>query len=156
MTGVRADVGSAINYINGLHTEDSTDYHVALQEVESHFTDAHASASQTIGYFMSDGDPNEPPSSPNIGSTEASNWASFLGSNGVVHGGAIPMLFDMLMDEDGEDLRDAPHSRRHKALTAFVRRDGDELSSRLQARVHVRRPPLRAHPSREPPRRSGR
>lgn len=39
---------------------------------------------------------------------------------------AILMLFDMLMDEDGQDLRAAPHSRRHQALEAFVRRHGDD------------------------------
>jgi ATP-dependent DNA ligase len=36
------------------------------------------------------------------------------------------MLFDMLMDEDGNDLRDAPQWRRHEALAAFVLRHGDD------------------------------
>jgi ATP-dependent DNA ligase len=39
---------------------------------------------------------------------------------------AILMLFDMLMDENGRDLRAEPHSRRHKALAAFVERHGDQ------------------------------
>lgn len=39
---------------------------------------------------------------------------------------AILMLFDMLVGEDGEDLRTTAHRRRHEALEVFERRHGSD------------------------------
>jgi len=77
------NVSTAISYISGLSAGGSTNYDIALQEVENHFADSHSAASQTIGYFLSDGDPNEPSGSIGINASEEATWTTFLSHNGI-------------------------------------------------------------------------
>jgi T1SS-143 domain-containing protein len=79
-------VANAITYINNLHSGGGTDYDNALAGVTSFFN-SHAtpSASETVVYFLSDGDPN---SGTGIGSSDQTAWEQFLSNNniGTVYG----------------------------------------------------------------------
>jgi Ca2+-binding RTX toxin-like protein len=79
-------VANAITYINNLHSGGGTDYDNALAGVTSFFN-SHAtpSASETVVYFLSDGDPN---SGTGIGSSDQTAWEQFLSTNniGTVYG----------------------------------------------------------------------
>jgi T1SS-143 domain-containing protein len=79
----------AVTYINQLDSGGNTNYDLALTTtmsyINGHTTPA---AGQTIGYFLSDGQPNEPHGSVGIDGTEQATWDSFLATShiGTVYG----------------------------------------------------------------------
>ncbi|OAF19403.1 DUF5801 repeats-in-toxin domain-containing protein [Bradyrhizobium neotropicale] len=77
-------VSNAITYINGLQADGGTNYHVALTTTESYIsTHTTPDAGQTIGYFLSDGEPTEPFYNPDISNSEQVTWDSFLATNHI-------------------------------------------------------------------------
>ncbi len=79
----------AITYINGLSLDASTNYDAALNEVMNNWGAGPTAATQTLAYFLSDGEPNEPSGSEGISTTEESDWYNFLSSHGVDQAFAI-------------------------------------------------------------------
>ena len=68
-------VSNAITYINGLSADGDTNYDLALSTTQTYInTHTTPDAGQTIAYFLSDGQPNEPSGSVGINSTEQAAW----------------------------------------------------------------------------------
>ncbi|MCP3400927.1 DUF5801 repeats-in-toxin domain-containing protein [Bradyrhizobium sp. CCGB20] len=82
-------VSDAITYINQLSAGGDTNYDLALSTTQTYInTHTTPDAGQTIAYFLSDGQPNEPSGSVGINGTEQAAWDSFLATNhiSVVYG----------------------------------------------------------------------
>ena len=77
-------VSDAITYINQLSAGGDTNYDLALSATQA-YINSHTTpdAGQTIAYFLSDGQPNEPSGSVGINGTEQAAWDSFLATKHI-------------------------------------------------------------------------
>src|SRR4029079_7818418 len=66
-----------------------TNYDAALADAETAFDYGHTNATQTLAYFLSDGEPNRPFGSEGIDATEQTTWENFLNTNGVAESFAV-------------------------------------------------------------------
>ncbi|WP_212488921.1 DUF5801 repeats-in-toxin domain-containing protein [Bradyrhizobium liaoningense] len=78
------NVSDAITYINQLSAGGDTNYDLALSTTQA-YINSHTTpdAGQTIAYFLSDGQPNEPFGSVGINGSEQTAWNSFLATNHI-------------------------------------------------------------------------
>ncbi|MBD9438931.1 retention module-containing protein [Pseudomonas sp. PDM04] len=79
-TEVWTDVASAKSIIAGLKADGNTNYDAAVAVAKDAFdTSGKIVGAQNVGYFFSDGKPNE----GDIGKTDEANWKSFLEENHI-------------------------------------------------------------------------
>ena len=80
----------AIFFINnGLNAGGQTNYDAALTDAQTAFDYGHTNATQTLAYFLSDGEPNRPFGSVGIDVSEQTAWENFLNTNGVAEAFAV-------------------------------------------------------------------
>ncbi len=80
----------AIFFINnGLNASGQTNYDAALTDAQTAFDYGHTNATQTLAYFLSDGEPNRPFGSVGINASEQTAWENFLNTNGVAEAFAV-------------------------------------------------------------------
>ena len=79
----------AINFINFMTASGQTNYDAALTDAQTAFDYGHTNATQTLAYFLSDGEPNRPFGSEGINASEQTTWENFLNTNGVAEAFAV-------------------------------------------------------------------
>ncbi|WP_458377735.1 retention module-containing protein [Pseudomonas fluorescens] len=101
-TSVWVDVATAKSIISGLTAGGNTNYDAAVTVAQTAFdTNGKLTGAQNVGYFFSDGKPNE----GDIGKTDEANWKAFLEENhiknfavglgdGVGHTNLDPLAYD--------------------------------------------------------------
>ena len=79
-TSVWVDVATAKSIISGLSAGGGTNYDAAVIKAHTAFdTQGKLTGAQNVGYFFSDGKPNE----GNIGPADEAAWKAFLDANGI-------------------------------------------------------------------------
>ncbi|MFL1524653.1 type I secretion C-terminal target domain-containing protein, partial [Pseudomonas sp. O230] len=79
-TSVWVDVATAKSVISGLTAGGNTNYDAAVAVAQTAFdTNGKLTGAQNVGYFFSDGKPNE----GDIGKTDEANWKAFLEENHI-------------------------------------------------------------------------
>jgi hypothetical protein len=79
----------AISFITFMAASGQTNYDAALTDAQTAFDFGHTNATQTLAYFLSDGQPNLPIGSVGIDASEQTAWENFLNTNGFAESFAV-------------------------------------------------------------------